>query len=286
MPNRPSPCSQNMPANPAPLDLDAYLRRIHFSGARAPTLETLTHLHQQHVRTIPFENLDVVLGRGIRIDIPSIERKLVHERRGGYCFEQNRLLAAVLRALGFTVSPLLARVRWQRPADPIGPLTHMLLRVTTSDGGNFLADVGFGSMSLVRPLRLECGVEQGAGLEPRRLIGAGNQLVQQARLGDAWADVYQFSLEEPPEIDFELGNWFTSTHPQSHFTYTVIASRAGEGCRHTLRDREFNTRYADGRVVQRLVESPDELLAILGQHFDLHLPPGTRFGKPGTPWPA
>src|SRR4051812_2008631 len=97
----------------AAVDLDAYFRRIGYSGSRTPTFEVLAAIHERHVRTIPFENLDILLGRDIRIDLASVSRKLVHDQRGGYCFEQNTLFAGVLRALGFVVRPLIARVRWQ-----------------------------------------------------------------------------------------------------------------------------------------------------------------------------
>lgn len=260
------------------LDLDAYFARIGYAGARTPDFATLTALHRAHVRAIPFEYFDIHLGRGIRIDLPSIEQKLVRDRRGGYCFEQNTLFAAALRALGFTVAPLVARVRWQLPPDLPTPLTHMLLRLETPDAGSCLADVGFGSMSLVEPLRFELDREQPAGLEPRRIVARGPLFAQQAKLGDTWSDVYLFSGDEAPPIDFEVGNWYTSTFPQSRFRQNLGASIAGDACRHTLLNREFTTRHADGRVERRTLATADELLALLAEVFGLHFPPGTRFG--------
>jgi N-hydroxyarylamine O-acetyltransferase len=269
-----------------PLDLDAYMDRIRYTGSRVSSFDTLVAVHTHHVRAIPFENLDVILGRGIRIDLTSIEQKLVRDRRGGYCFEQNRLLAAALRTLGFTVTPLLARVRWQLPADEQTGLIHLLLRVEARDAGPCLADVGFGSMSLYRPLRLEFEHEQPAGLEPRRLVQRDGLIVQQARLGATWEDVYDFTPQPASDIDCEISNWFTSTHPQSWFTQDLMASRASEGCRHTLLNREFTTRYADGRADKSVLDSPEELLSILARYFDLHFPASTRFGNPGAAWPV
>ncbi len=269
------------------LDLDAYFARIGYAGPRTPNLATLTALHRAHVRAIPFEYLDIHLGRGIRIDLPSIEQKLVRDRRGGYCFEQNTLFAAVLRTLGFTVVPLVARVRWNLPADLQTALTHMLLSVDTPDAGPYLADVGFGGMSLVEPLRFELDHEQLVGLEPRRVVARGNRFAQQARIGDTWNDVYVFSGDEAPVIDFEVGNWYTSTHPQSRFRQNLGVSLAGDNCRHTLLNRELSTRHADGRVEQRTIASADELLAVLAEYFGLHFPPGTRFAsRPDAPWPT
>jgi N-hydroxyarylamine O-acetyltransferase len=267
------------------IDLDAYFARIGYTGARAATPAALREIHHRHVCAIPFENLDVLLGRGIRIDVPSIERKLVHERRGGYCFEQNGLLAAVLRALGFRVTPLIARVRWQVPAEVTTPLTHKVLRVEAG-GAEFLADVGFGSMSLFEPLVLEYGPEQSRSLEPRRLVRDGDAVVQQARLGDTWFDVYRFALVEAPAVDFEMGNWFTSTHPQSRFVQNLTVAIAGDKRRLGLFNRDFSVRHADGRSETRTLATRAELLHVLATEFGLQLPAETRFGDAGSPWPT
>lgn len=266
-------------------DLDAYLTRVGYDGPRTVTLETLSAIQTCHSASIPFENLDVLLGRGIRIDLPSIEQKLIRDRRGGYCFEQNHLLAAALQAVGFAVTPLIARVRWQVPEDVMTGLTHMLLRIDL-DGRAFLADVGFGSMSFSRPLALEFDREQSASLEPRRLVQRGPLVAHQARIGDAWSDVYVFRLEPAARIDFEMGNWYTSLHPQSRFVQNLAVARMTTERRHALLNREFTTRYADGRSEKRTIDSPDELLSVLAEHFGLVFPPGTRFGKPGSAWPS
>jgi len=267
------------------VDLDAYFARTGYIGARTATAAVLREIHVRHVCTIPFENLDVLLGRGIRIDVPSIERKLVQERRGGYCFEQNGLFAAVLEALGFRVTPLIARVRWQVPAAITTPLTHKVLRVEAG-GLAFLADVGFGSMSLYEPLPLEYGVEQSGSLEPRRLVRDGDAIVQQARLGDVWFDVYRFALVEAPAVDFEVGNWFTSTHPQSRFVQNLTVALGGHHRRLGLFNREFSIRRADGRSETRTLATPEELLHVLATEFGLHFPAGTRFGPANSPWPV
>lgn len=266
-------------------DLEAYFARIGYNGPPDATRATLQAIHAHHARAIPYENLDVLLGRPIRLDPAALEQKLVRDRRGGYCFEQNGLLRDALRALGFRVAPLAARVRWQAPPEVITPLTHMLLRVEV-DGKAYLADVGFGSISLVTPLQFDTEAEQINALEPRRLVRRGPLFTHQARLGHDWADVYQFSLAEPPPIDFELSNWWTSTHPQSRFVQNLMVARPDKDRRFALLNREFTVRYRDGRVERRTLDTPDELLAVLAQHFGLRFPPGTRFGQPGSPWPA
>ena len=116
--------------------------------------------------------------------------------------------------------------------------------------------------------------------------GSGMLIMQQARLGAEWADVYQFTLQPQAPIDYELANWFTSNHPESRFRQNLTASRATDTGRHTILNGEFTTRYPDGRVEKRVIASPDDLLAVLAAHFDLHFPTGTRFGPPGSAWPS
>src|SRR5579871_6842774 len=127
--------------------LDAYFERIGYRGPREPTLATLNGVMAAHVESIPFENLDVLLGKPILIDEAALVRKLIHERRGGYCFEQNGLFLGVLEALGYQVTPISARVRLQRPRDYIPPRTHLFARVEL-EGESWLADVGVGGLSL------------------------------------------------------------------------------------------------------------------------------------------
>lgn len=266
-------------------DLDAYFARLAYTGPRNATLPTLIAIHQHHARAIPYENLDILLGRPISLDLAAIEQKLVHDRRGGYCFEQNALLRDVLRALGFHVTPLIARVRWQVPADVTTALIHMVLRVDLADRA-MIADVGFGSRSLIAPLALEFDREQAGSIEPRRLIQRDALIVHQTLHDGAWVDVYQFANDPIPTVDFELGNWFTSTHPKSRFRLNLAAARAGTDCRYAILNREFAIRHTDGRAEKRTLTTPDELLGVLAEYFGLHFPPGTRFGPPGSPWPS
>src|SRR5260370_29994227 len=140
--------------NASQLDLEAYLRRLEYTGERRPALRALMDLHLAHATHIPFENLDVFLRRPIRLDLASIEAKLVHNNRGGYCYEQNLLFAAVLEQLGFSVTLLAARVRFG--AQRILPRTHVALTVDTG-GDRWLADLGFGSCGLLVPIPLLAG---------------------------------------------------------------------------------------------------------------------------------
>lgn len=267
------------------MNLDAYFSRIGYHGPRTPTIETLNAIHRAHAQAIPFENLDVLLGRPISLAPSAVFDKLVRDRRGGYCFEQNILLASALRALGFQLVPMLARVRWQVPEGVPTPQTHMLLRVEIG-GQPWLADAGFGGVGLTRAIPLDTDTEHGAPGEWRRCVRDGRYLLQQVRFDTDWLDVYRFAVEEAPPIDFEVANWFTSTHPESRFRKNLIVARVDGDRRLAVQNREFVLRRSGHPPEKREIESPEELLAILAQYFGLRFPPGTRFGPPGSPWPA
>ncbi|MBX7084047.1 MAG: arylamine N-acetyltransferase [Nannocystaceae bacterium] len=271
-----------------PPEIDAYLDRIGHRGPIDPTLATLRSLVLAHVSTIPFENLDVLLGRPIALDLPSVVRKLVHEQRGGYCFEHNGLLLHVLETLGFAVTPLSARVRLQRPRDMTPPRTHMFLRVTI-DGVPWMADVGVGGLSPTSPVRMDLADEQPTAHEPRRLVAEDGRWFHQVLLrddaGTAWHDVCEYTGESMPPIDREVANWYTSAHPQSHFRNRLLVARAGpDGRRHTLLDTVLTLRERDGTAARRTLTGPDELLAVLADVFGLRFPAGTRFACETLPW--
>jgi len=267
------------------IDIDAYLARIGYRGPVAPTLETLHDIASAHVQAIPFENLDVLLGRRIDLSTAALQEKLVRQRRGGYCFEQNGLLLAVLEAIGFHPRPLSARVRIHRPRDYLPPRTHLFVRLELG-GESWLADVGVGALSLTSAIRLFAPGEQPTPHEPRRIVREGALLFHQARFGDEWHDVYEFTLEEMPPIDRELANWFTSTHPDSHFRSRLMVARAlPDGARKTLLNRELTFRQRGGVAEARMISTPEELRSVLARDFDLHFPAGTEFSCPALDWP-
>jgi N-hydroxyarylamine O-acetyltransferase len=265
-------------------DLDRYLERIGYEGPTEPSRETLDALHESHVAAIPFENLDILLGRPILLDLDSLQRKLVDERRGGYCFEQNTLFRAALEAIGFLVTSLAARVRVGPPV--VRPRTHMLLRVELPEGP-FLADVGFGGDGLMRPLPLEAGPELAIGPSVHRLRREAEAFVLEGKFAGngggegagEWSDLYLFTLEPHYPIDFEMANHFTSTYPTSIFRNSLTAQRSRRDRRAILRNRELVLRGV-GATETVAVRDPDELLEILEHHFGLAFPAGTRFAKP------
>ena len=253
------------------LDLDAYFRRIGYDGPREPTLKVLGALHALQPAAIPFENLDPLLGRPVSLDLASLQAKLVQERRGGYCFELNGLFRAVLEALGFAVTPLIARVRWMAPPErPAGPRTHMLMRVDLAQG-SFLADVGFGGHLLAGPLRFETEVEQQTPSGVQRLIAGGAAYTLQTRLPSGWQDLYGFTLEPAVAADYEVGNWYTATHPASLFRNALLMERLTPRTRFSL----FNTRLIErsgGETRERLLQGDAELGIVLEEIFGLAAP--------------
>lgn len=243
-----------MSSEPA-LDLAAYLRRVGLAPPLPPTLATLERLHVAHLGAIPFSNLEVRLRRPVPLDLPSLERRLVHERRGGYCFEQNTLFAAALRALGFQVETLEARVR---PADAPAPLprTHMLLRVTV-EGGDVLADVGFGGDGPLVPVPLDGRtVEEPGDGQPGDVfrVHAESEAVRvlQRRAQGRWVDLYGFTLAPAFPVDYEVAHHYTSTHPRSIFVNTLTAQRTTPAGRHVLRGAIYTFRQGETSIPRRV----------------------------------
>jgi N-hydroxyarylamine O-acetyltransferase len=268
------------------MDLAAYFQRIGYRGSHEPSFALLSSLTEAHTRAIPFENLDVLLGRPISLAPAALFQKLVVDQRGGYCFEKNGLFLEILRELGFQVAPISARVRLQRPRDFTPPRTHVFLRVEL-DGQSWLTDVGVGGLSLTSPLRLITDTEQTTPHEPRRIIQEGARLFHQVRFGAEWQDLCEFTLEEMPTIDRELANWYTSAHPDSHFKNRLIVARAAaDGQRISILNNEFVVRARDGVATTRRITSGAELRSVLLEQFGLVFPTGTRFGAPGSPWPV
>jgi len=257
------------PSDSPPVDLDAYFKRISYSGNARPTLATLKAIHLAHATHIPFENLDVRLGKPIRLDVPSLEAKLVHGGRGGYCFEQNTLLAAVLEQLGFDVTRLAARVRLG--AHRILPRTHMALEVDVH-GHPWLADVGFGGGGLLEPLPLAERETRQFSWE-YRLTMEDSHWVLAERRHRQWLDFYAFTREPQLPIDFEVANYYVATHPESRFVQTLTVQLPLPTTRYSLNNRTLTTTRPTGETT-RPVESDEALLKLLADRFGLHVASG------------
>ena len=257
---------------PAPeLDLPAYLERIRHRGSLEPVLPTLEALHLAHTSSIPFENLEVQLGSTPRLDLAGLQAKLVQGRRGGYCFEQNSLFAAVLRALGFQITLREARVR--RGKAEARPRSHLVLEVALTDGA-WLADVGFGGDGVLGPVPMD-GREQRRYGDRYRILREDQRQVLQAWEAGAWTDLYALEPGEVLPVDLEVANHYTSTYPGSQFVQTLTAQRCAPEARSYLRNLTLTVVRDPGTEVRDLARG--ELLGVLAEHFGLHLPQGARF---------
>lgn len=252
------------------INLDAYFQRIGYQGERLPTLQVLQAIVYQHAQTIAFENFNSFLKLPVRLDLASLQQKLIHEGRGGYCFEQNLLLRSVLLALGFQVTPLAARVLWNLPTNTITPRTHMLLRVDI-DREIYIADVGFGGLTLTAPLSLMPDLKQATPHEAFRLVAADSTYIMQTYINQEWKPLYRFDLQEQQLPDYEVSNWYISTHPNSLFTTTLLAARPSLDCRYALRNNQFTVHYLDGSTQRRILATGAQLRAVLEDDFCLNL---------------
>ncbi|HEY2535708.1 MAG TPA: arylamine N-acetyltransferase [Solirubrobacteraceae bacterium] len=262
------------------LDFAAYLERVGLSADEHPTLQSV---HRAHATSIPFENLDPHRGVPVSLAQEDLERKLLHERRGGYCFEQNLLLASALEHLGLTVEPMLARVRRGAPPGTVRPRSHLVLRVTEGDGRVWHADVGFGLGTLLDPIPF--GPDGAAAYEQSgwsfRVLEDGPELVLQTLADESWSDLYAFSPEPVARIDIEMSNWWTSTHPQSPFVFGLVAAvHRPDGSRESINDwsgsLELRTHSPSDTQVSR---PPREAIPVLlAERFTL---PGFALGADG-----
>jgi N-hydroxyarylamine O-acetyltransferase len=256
------------------VDLAAYLERIGVGPNPG-----LAELHRAHVVSIPFENLDSQAGLPVSLELEDLERKLVTEHRGGYCFEHNMLLAAALEALGMRVEPMLARVRLGRPPGVPRPRTHLVHRVHADDGV-WLADVGFGNGTLLEPIPFGPGAEHEQSGWRFRLVADGGEHVLQTVDGSGWSDVYGFVPEPVPLIDVQTSNWYTCTYPGSPFVTGLLATvNRPDGTRVSLNDRHGLVLITDTPAGRTKTEvDSDDVPSLLDTVFGL---PGFVLGDHG-----
>lgn len=249
------------------MDVAAYLRRIDYSGSVAATSETLRAIHRAHMLAVPFENLDVALGRTIVVDPEASVRKIVEERRGGFCYELNGAFAALLGALGFEVTLLSARVGHEHGG--FGPeFDHLALRVDLDEP--WLADVGFGD-SFVEPLRLALDAEQKQEERAYRVVEDADHLtMQSSRAGGPWHDEYAFTLRPRRLEEFAGMCHHHQTSPESHFTRGSICSRATPDGRISIAGTKLIV-TKNGHRDERALSSEEERSRLLRELFGVVL---------------
>ena len=262
--------------NAIDLDTTTYLQRLGIAQRPAATLDALRDLQLRHTGAIAFETLSTMLRAQVPIDLASLQRKILQGGRGGYCYELNLLFLALLRELGFDARGLTGRVVMGGSEDALTPRTHMLVLVT-QEGRRYITDVGFGGMVPTAPLLLDSEDAQATPHEPYRLV---HHLVEhrdgrytlRAQVAGAWRALYVFDLVPPAPVDYEVGNWYVSTHPDSPFVGQLVAARTGEGLRKTLRNGDFAVHRIGVGTERRRLADVDSVIAVLRDEFGLQVP--------------
>ena len=252
-------------------DQDAWLKRIGYGGSREPTLDTLHKLIFAHSHAIAYESLDIMLGRVPKLDVETLQRKMIFGGRGGYCFEQNLLFRAGLRSLGYEITSLQGRVVRGLEIDAPRPAIHIVLQVDLPEGP-YLADVGFGNLAPTSALALQPGIEQETPHEPMRFIDINGELTLQAKLRDSWEHIYRVIPYPRYDGEYEITNWFTSTHPDAPYMNNIIAAMPGpDRTRTTMFNTRVTVRRATGEADRRVLKDETEFRTVLRDEFGLKM---------------
>jgi N-hydroxyarylamine O-acetyltransferase len=215
--------------------------------------------------------LDIMLGRTPRLDLASLQRKMIFGGRGGYCLEQNMLFREGLRSLGYKITSLQGRVVRGMAIDAPRPAIHMLLQVDLPEGP-YLADVGFGNLAPTSALLLREGIEQATPHEAMRFINVVGELTLQAKLRDTWEHIYRVIPYPRYDAEYEITNWYTGTHPDAPYQSNIIVARPGPNrTRITMFNRRVTVRYATGEADRRHLKDEAEFRSVLRGEFGLNM---------------
>ncbi|KAA0947760.1 MULTISPECIES: arylamine N-acetyltransferase [unclassified Pseudomonas] len=248
-----------------------YLQRLGYDTPPAPTLQTLAQLQLRHVSTFAFETLSTLLRVPVPIDLARVEQKVLLDGRGGYCYELNQMFLALLQELGFDARGITGRVVIGGPPDALTARTHRLSLVTV-DGVRYISDVGFGGMVPTSPLQLDSEAPQATAHEPYRLTLEQDSYTLWAQVAGEWRGLYVFDLQQQSHIDYEVGNWYVCTHPDSPFIGQLKVALIAPGLRRTLNNGNYAIHYLDRDSEKRSIQDADELLALLQDSFGIRLP--------------
>jgi N-hydroxyarylamine O-acetyltransferase len=251
--------------------LSKYLEIIGFVGPVKADLKTLTELNRLHTLKFPFENITPFVYREVILETEIIHQKFITDGRGGYCFEQNRLFASMLEAIGFDIKTMGARVLWNQSEDLITRRSHMFL-IVTIDQVEYLVDVGFGGMTLTTPMRFVIDLEQATTHEYFRISKMGVDYKLQAKVIDEWKTLYRFDLQVQYPIDYEVANFYLYTHPSSIFRNTLIAAMPVTHGRFVLNNRVLTFYPLNGLPEKRILADSREVRDVLEKIFHLKVP--------------
>lgn len=251
-----------------PFNLDAYLARINYTGPRAPTYETLAGILRAHIASIPFESFDVLLGRPIRLDPEGLQTKIVAGRRGGYCFEHASLMHTALESVGFAPVRHCSRVVLFEPRHE-SVRQHMFLTVTVG-GVTYVIDLGFGPFACPVPIPID-GTPNPASASGHRLVHEGNDWVLYITRDGEQVQGWISTLEEDYPVDFEMMNYYISTHPSSFFTHNILASTVTQDGRVSIMNQGVHI-ISNGVVKAAHLTDRKALRSLVAQHFGFDLP--------------
>ncbi|MGN8344420.1 arylamine N-acetyltransferase family protein [Pseudomonas sp. SMV71] len=253
-------------------DTARYLQRLGFDAPPPPTLETLRQLQWRHTAEFPFETLSTLLGQPVPIDLASVERKVLEQGRGGYCYELNQLFLALLLELGFDARGISGRVVMNAPEGAWPARTHRLSLVTF-DGVRYITDVGFGGMVPTAPLLLDNRDSQLTPHEAYRIDSQTDGYLLRANVAGEWRQMYLFDLQRQEDIDYIVGNWYVSSHPESPFKGRLMVARTGDGLRKTLNGNSFAVHRMGQESERKTITEADALIDLLETEFGLRVPP-------------
>lgn len=253
-------------------DTARYLQRLGFDAPPPPTLETLRQLQWRHTAEFPFETLSTLLGQPVPIDLASVERKALEQGRGGYCYELNQLFLALLLELGFDARGISGRVVMNAPEGAWPARTHRLSLVTF-DGVRYITDVGFGGMVPTAPLLLDSRDSQLTPHEAYRIDSQTDGYLLRANVAGEWRQMYLFDLQRQEDIDYIVGNWYVSSHPESPFKGRLMVARTGDGLRKTLNGNSFAVHRMGQESERKTITEADALIDLLETEFGLRVPP-------------
>jgi N-hydroxyarylamine O-acetyltransferase len=253
-------------------NLTAYFERIGFAGSIAPTFKTLEQLHALHPAAVPFENIDNLINRPIRLEPVNVQQKLIFGKRGGYCFEQNLFFKAALETLDYKVKVIAATVLWNETdlvAAAERPASHIALLVDIA-GTNYLCDVGFGGPMLTAPLKLKSDAVQETPHEPFRLTNAEGIWTLELERGGEWRPIYRFTTQEISPDEIEAMNDKVERSPR--FRDALMVARAEKGRRLMLANNRLSTLVTGENRQVRVLNSVEEMRQVLTESFGIALP--------------
>lgn len=249
------------------MDVGGYLDRIDYHGGGVVSAEALCALQLCHYKNVPYENLDILAGKPLRLDSEGLYEKIVRRRRGGYCFELNGAFGSLLRAMGFSVKDCMARFLLNETEIPMR--RHRVLKVEMPDG-LFLSDVGIGSPSPVTPVFLETETEQKIGNEYYKVSHEPffGTVIHQRTDGE-WKRFFSFTDEPQLDIDFIMPSFYCENSPDSIFNKgCMVAILNDDGFKNGISGNTYTLRSKSGTVTGEFTDDENKK-QFLSKYFKL-----------------